>query len=161
MKKLFAISAALMCTLMLSAGPLSLRVQPITGNAVQNVLTSIGKVVYSGDSIYVYDLAQNALYKSKLAEVQNVAYTTDEQEQPTAITNNETQVQLLVYPNPTQGLLQVNKAEGDNVRIYDMKGQLLITNTLQDGSATINVTNLANGNYILLVQNGVFQFIKQ
>lgn len=144
-----------------SAETLSLRVQPITGKAQQEVLSAIGKMVYHGDSLYVYDYANNVLFYEALSKVRYVAFT-EEDNPATAISSSESKtVQLLVYPNPTQGQLQIRNAEGEMVRVYDTQGKSLITTQLQDGNATIDVSALPIGTYILLVQNGVFRFIKE
>lgn len=149
---------SLLCSLPLMAKYLT--IHPLTGNAMQTALVSVGKVVYRHDSLYVFDCAGYAVYHEALAKIRRVDYSSDQL--PTDISSAEnTKVQVVAYPNPTQGQLMVQYAEGDLVRIYALQGELLLTAPLYEGSATIDVSHLPEGTYLLLVQNGVFQFIKQ
>ncbi len=143
------------------AADLSLRVVPLTGNAKQEALAAIGKVVYHGDSIYVIDQLGVALYQEALDKVQHVEYTTADI--PTPGTSNDAQQELSVsiYPNPTLGQLSIVNAKGTDVRIYDLSGRLVQTSTLTEGATTVDVSSFSAGTYILLVQNDAFQFIKQ
>lgn len=137
-----------------------LTIHPLAGNAMQTALVSVGKVVYRHDSLYVFDCAGYAVYHEALAKIRRVDYSSDQL--PTDISSAEnTKVQVVAYPNPTQGQLMVQHAEGDLVRIYALQGELLLTAPLYEGSATIDVSHLPAGTYLLLAQNGVFQFIKQ
>ena len=137
-----------------------LTIPPLAGNAMQTALVSVGKVVYRHDSLYVFDCAGYAVYHEALAKIRRVDYSSDQL--PTDISSAEnTKVQVVAYPNPTQGQLMVQHAEGDLVRIYALQGELLLTAPLYEGSATIDVSHLPAGTYLLLAQNGVFQFIKQ
>ena len=137
-----------------------LTIHPLAGNAMQTALVSVGKVVYWHDSLYVFDCAGYAVYHEALAKIRRVDYSSDQL--PTDISSAEnTKVQVVAYPNPTQGQLMVQHAEGDLVRIYALQGELLLTAPLYEGSATIDVSHLPAGTYLLLAQNGVFQFIKQ
>ena len=144
-----------------SAGVLSLRVVPITGQAQQEVLSAIGKVVYRNDSLLVVDHANYPLYKEALQNLRRIDFTNAETPETAVSSPQDGTAHLSVYPNPTQGLLQVQNAEGDKVRVYNTQGKLLITKNLRDSSATIDVSALPIGTYLLLVQNGVFRFIKE
>lgn len=161
MKQKTIIFALLLCVAGASATTLSLRVQPITGKAQQEVLSTIGKMVYHSDSLYVYDRANYVLFREALGKVRYVNFT-EEDNPGTAIPSTESnEAQLSVYPNPTQGLLQVQNAEGNFARVYDPQGKQLFVTALQEGCAMIDVSALPAGTYLLLVQNGVFRFIKE
>ena len=137
-----------------------LTVFPLTGTARQNALASVGRVVYHGDSLYVFDHAGYSVYQEALAKIRRVDYSGNPLPTDIAQTEN-TQTTVVAYPNPTQGQLMVQHAEGDLVRIYGTEGKLLLTAPLYEGAATLDVSHLPAGPYLLLVQNGVFQFIKQ
>ena len=137
-----------------------LTIVPLTGTARQNALASVGRVVYHGDSLYVFDHAGYSVYQEALAKIRRVDYSTDQLPTDIAQTEN-TQTTVVAYPNPTQGQLTVQHAEGDLVRVYALQGELLLTVPLYEGAATLDVSHLPAGTYLLLVQNGVFQFIKQ
>lgn len=149
---------SLLCSLPLLAEHLA--IHPLTGNAMQTALVSVGKVVYRGDSLCVFDHAGYVVYHEALAKIRRVDYSDDQQ--PTDLSPAENaKAQVVAYPNPTQGQLMVQHAEGDFVRIYALQGELLLTAPLYEGSATIDVSHLPAGTYLLLAQNGVFQCIKQ
>lgn len=161
MKQRMILSVLLLCAVGAMATELSLRIVPLTGDAKQTTLSNVGKLVYYADSLFLVDKTGFVSYREALVKVQQVNYTT-EGKQPTSLPETEnTAAQLLAYPNPTQGMLQVLHAEGDVVRVYDAQGKLLQTANLYDGTATLDVSSYATGTYILLVQNGAFQFIKQ
>ena len=137
-----------------------LTIHPLTGNAVQAALASVGKVVYRHDSLYVFDRVGYMVYHEALAKIRRVDYNSDQL--PTDITPAEnTTTTVVAYPNPTQGQLMVQHAEGNLVRVYALQGELLLTAPLYEGAAMLDVSHLPAGTYLLLVQNGVFQFIKQ
>lgn len=137
-----------------------LRVVPLRGNQRDMALSAIGKVVYRGDSLYVCDRISNILYAETLHKAGHIVYA-EMQETPTDMSTNREQAEVKVYPNPTQGLLTVQNASGEAVRIYDLQGKAVLTASLYEGTASVDVSSLPVGTYVLLVQNGVFQFIKQ
>ena len=151
----------LICAAGVSAAELSLRVVPVTGKSQQEALSAIGKMVYRNDSLLVFDQAGNPLYKEALRNMRRIDFTeTDNPGTDVSAVENQ-KAKLSVYPNPTQGLLQVQHAEGDFVRVYDLQGKQLFATALHNGIATIDVSALPAGTYLLLVQNGLFRFIKE
>lgn len=137
-----------------------LHVVPLEGNLRDMALSAIGKVVYRGDSLYVRDQIGNVLYAQSLRHIGHIVYA-ERQKTPTDISTSQEQAEVKVYPNPTQGLLMVQNAEGEQVHIYDLQGKVVLAASLYEGTASVDVSLLPVGTYVLLVQNGVFQFIKQ
>lgn len=66
--------------------------------------------------------------------------------------------QAIVYPNPTNDILQIRNA-GDNplVRLISMSGAVL----LETQDTEVDLRNLANGTYIITVNNQAFKIIKE
>lgn len=97
--------------------------------------------------------------QNELASTDNVLYT------PNHIYGAETRsvsdLLLLVYPNPTQGDLNIelnSPSENPIVRIYDLNGKLLEVQYPNSKSMilTLNISHLANGFYFIeLDSNGV------
>ena len=61
-----------------------------------------------------------------------------------------------VYPNPAQNEINVSSINVtqkiENLAVYNMQGQLLISiNTKANNQQTINIEDLANGNYLLII----------
>ena len=70
---------------------------------------------------------------------------------------------LTVYPNPTNGELQVTGYElqvGNDYRIFNVMGQMVMNGKLADETATINVGSLPNGIYYLRIGNAVTKIVK-
>ena len=161
MKKIIVLSLALMSVSAFAA--LSLVVKPLSGGECITALGNIGKIVYSGDSIYVYDAAKTLVFSDLLANVQHVRFSDEQPSTPTGVedlqSNNATQV--FVYPNPTQDLLHVKNAQADVVRLYTLTGSLVQTAQCQNGEVQLNVSSCPAGSYLLLCGNEAFQVIKQ
>ena len=141
----------------------SLVVKPLSGKECITALGSIGKVVYSGDSLYVYDAAKNVVFSDLLANVQHIRFSDEQPSTPTSVENTQgnNALQVKVYPNPTQDILMVENAQGDVLRLYSMDGRLVVTQVVENGSAQVDMAELPTGNYLLLSGNQSFQVIKQ
>ena len=80
----------------------------------------------------------------------------------TAIENTPATSTIRVYPNPTASMLVVEGAKGSGTMdIYSLNGTLLFSQPMQEGTNTIQVSNIANGLYILKLPNDTFKFTKQ
>ncbi|MGN0033346.1 MAG: T9SS type A sorting domain-containing protein [Candidatus Limimorpha sp.] len=58
----------------------------------------------------------------------------------------------IVYPNPSNGMLTVEADGTNNVRIYNMAGQL-VSSHIVNGKAIINLSNISKGSYMMVVTN--------
>lgn len=140
----------------------SLVVKPLRGAECITALGVVGKLVYSADSLYVYDKAQALVFSDLLANVKHVRFS-DEQPSTTHVENTQgnNTLQVKVYPNPTQDILMVENAQSDVLRLYTMNGQLVVKQAVENGSAQVSMAELPAGNYLLLSGNQSFQVIKQ
>lgn len=163
MKNKFILICALLCSLHVWAVIPSLVVKPLSAKECITALGNIGKIVYSGDSLYVYDAAKNVVFGDLLANVQHIRFSDEQPNTPTSVENTqgESTLQVKVYPNPTQDVLMVENAQGNVLRLYTMGGQLVTIQPVNNGSAQVNMTELPAGNYLLISGNQSFQVIKQ
>lgn len=70
---------------------------------------------------------------------------------PEEITENSTP-KINVYPNPTNNILNVSSEENlKEVQVYDLFGKLLLQQSVNESSFTINLSNYTSGTYILRV----------
>ncbi len=79
---------------------------------------------------------------------------------PDITTNNSVLegAELFVYPNPVAETLRIDGAEaGSTFVVYDLQGRTL----LQTTESQLNVSALAEGTYLLKVNNQVVKFIKK
>ena len=80
-----------------------------------------------------------------------------------SIAENNTLETFMLYPNPTNGLLNISmKEQLENVEVYSILGRKVLEGT----ESVINTSNLSNGMYLLKVYTtngkiGVKRFIKQ
>ena len=141
----------------------SLVVKPLRGAECITALGVVGKLVYSGDSLYVYDKAQTLVFSDLLANVQHVRFSDEQPSTPTNVENTqgESTLQVKVYPNPTQEVLHVENAQSEVLRLYTMDGRLVGTQAVENGAAQVDMAELPAGNYLLLSGNQSFQVIKQ
>ncbi len=61
---------------------------------------------------------------------------------------------IRIYPNPaTSGVTRISGLQGSNlVTVYNTLGQAVITNNSNEGTVEINLSQQANGNYLVKVQ---------
>lgn len=141
----------------------SLVVKPLRGAECITALGVVGKLVYSGDSLYVYDKAQTLVFSDLLANVKHVRFSDEQPSTPTNVENTqgESTLQVKVYPNPTQEVLHVENAQSEVLRLYAMDGRLVGTQAVENGAAQVDMAELPAGNYLLLCGKESFQVIKQ
>jgi hypothetical protein len=162
MKRFLFLLGMLVLVISAQAVP-SLVVKPLSGKECITALGNIGKVVYSGDSLYVYDAAKNVVFSDLLANVQHIRFSDEQPSTSNQVENTQTNngLQVKVYPNPTQDVLMVENAQGNVLRLYSMDGRLVVTQAVENGSAQMDMAELPTGNYLLLSGNQSFQVIKQ
>ena len=73
-----------------------------------------------------------------------------------AVENVESSNSVVAYPNPTQDILMIQGIEEQSLRVFDLQGRLLKT----ENGTQVNVSNLAEGTYLLQVGTQVVRFIK-
>ena len=71
--------------------------------------------------------------------------------------NAESNVSYL-YPNPADGTIFIDNADGQRVRIYDNTGRMVKEEIYSGG---IDISSLANGLYAATVNNSVVKFVKR
>jgi hypothetical protein len=71
---------------------------------------------------------------------------------PAAPTSVSTDIatDVVIYPNPTSNVLNITTSDKVNVSILSMDGRTLIN---KNNASAINVSNLANGAYMIQVYN--------
>ena len=69
--------------------------------------------------------------------------------------------QVLVYPNPTRNVIKIKNTKTDMneaiAELYSVSGQLVLSENIslkKDNPQILNVSNLDNGYYILIIRNG-------
>jgi len=112
---------------------------PITG-ATSNTLTALT----SGNYTLVYS---NALGCETLSNLQQITIN------PTAL-NNLLIEQLIIYPNPSNGIFSIENLELKDLLVYDITGKVVYMKQLNNKSNhQIQLENIASGIYMLVAKN--------
>ena len=73
--------------------------------------------------------------------------------------------QIQVFPNPTAGMIQINGLEAKTlpIAVYDQMGHLIVRSIekVSNGSASLNLSGLANGNYLIKIGQGQEAVVKE
>ncbi|MCG8574726.1 MAG: agmatine deiminase family protein [Flavobacteriales bacterium] len=83
------------------------------------------------------------------------------QQQPFYVALNieeTTQSKVEIYPNPTNGFVQIPSSELEQVELTDLQGKEVAFTTLTNG---INISNLPAGVYILSIDQQQFKLVKE
>ena len=111
--------------------------------------------LFSGLESGTYTAGVQTAFSTGVSEIVDVTFTIEQ-----GATNIQLPegVEMKVFPNPASNLLQVVAGEMiQEVRMYDLLGQLVYTATVKDTHTRINVGHLREGVYMLQVQTAVGQ----
>ena len=117
-------------------------------------IATIGKWVYVGDDLQLFSHSGEVLAQEPVMSIRKITF--EEPSNSTALENITSQ-DIVVYPNPTQNVLLINGIEAQDLRVFDLQGRLLKT----ENGTQVNVSNLAEGTYLLQVGTQVVRFIKK
>jgi len=63
--------------------------------------------------------------------------------------------EIEMFPNPTTGIVNFNNVENAKIEVYNMMGQVVANANSNSVNTTIDLSNLANGNYVVrIVKDG-------
>lgn len=120
--------------------------------------------------IYAYDDAGNRISRNLVTTSLKSTDDSDEDEfQKFTLDNNS---DILIYPNPTPGLLNIEitnyTSEEDNnirVKVYSVNGTLILENEFFSGSFSVDLSEKQNGTYLMDMsvnsKNQYFTIIKK
>lgn len=138
----------------------TLVIEPLTGNELAQSIAQIGYVKFTDGMIRLYTHDGSLLAEQAISNVRKIVFQSSSPSDPTSLDNTDTQV-CRIYPNPTAELLHIDAATAQSARIYDMSGHLLITSAVNDGQTTLDVSQLAPGNYLLVLGTEIMKIIKK
>ncbi len=116
------------------APPITILGTPITGNALQ------------------YTTTWAALVDGTTGDAQGMPFEIHGSINSSIDDNRENNLE--VYPNPTNGILNINNAKETTVYIYNIIGELVHTSYVSTDVYQINMEKLSNGTYILKTIKG-------
>ena len=161
MKKSFLLPIFLLAVGWQLRAEMSLVVQPIADVAQITPFARIGKLVYSADSLYLYDAQRTLIYGEQLANVRHVRYS--DEVPPIGVGSNQEKEsdQIVIYPNPTADILFLEGVESAVIHLYTAKGELLQTIESHDMMAVVDMSAYPAGAYVLFCGNKAFSVIRR
>ena len=123
--------------------------------------------VYAQDFTYSYDVAGNRIKREiTQSQQQQILDNPEESLQTTAQEKNEPAFAVLLYPNPTSGILtlelpELQAGEQGSINVYSNMGQIVLQQRSVTAAQTLNLYNLLPGYYIVHITVGNKTVIKQ
>ena len=137
----------------------SVIIERLTGQDITMALAKVGKLTFTNDSVYLVAHEGTILGREAKSQTRRIVFgnTSTPSATPQVSDNN-----ILVFPNPAADHIIVNGVEtGTTVRIYANDGKPLEATTANGNTATLQVSHLAQGTYLLQVNTQIVKFIKQ
>ena len=73
---------------------------------------------------------------------------------PTSIANQESGINIIVSPNPSNGLLNITGVnEESKIQVYDLVGKKIHESTIRSNTHTIDLSNESKGIYVYKITN--------
>lgn len=102
------------------------------------------------------------LSNGESTEVTGVRKISFENNDFTAVEDVLTPSTIRVYPNPTADMLIIDGVTAkQEIAIYSLNGAKVLSSQSQEGTNTIQVSDLPNGVYLLKLANETFKLIKE
>lgn len=132
-----------------------LTVEYLDGQAKQEQLAKVSKIVFDGSENISLDLNDgNTKALGNVSSVQKIVFA----DGVLTSANQVNATSIKIYPNPTTESISIEGIEdGQQVKIYSVSGKLAQVSN----DSVINVASLANGEYIVVVGQTVAKMIKK
>jgi hypothetical protein len=131
----------------------------LTGAQLNAAANIQGTYSYDPDFGTILSIGNNQELTVKFNPVDNLNYTIVNKSVFTNVLNINSiskmeSMNLLIYPNPTNGIIQIrNELSSDaNLIITDITGKLIIKSQLSKLNNQIDLSNIVNGLYLLIIQ---------
>jgi len=115
---------------------------------------------------YKYDLEGNCISRNVITLTKSIS---SEQEYKKDVVFEDKETKIIIYPNPTKGLLKVEipdyrENEKSFYSIYDLNGKLYIKKKAKGKQSHLDISNYPDGTYILQInrkgKNSSWKIIK-
>lgn len=136
----------------------------VTAQSVsKQVIASSGNTISNTSNQLTYTLGETAIgLKSTTVSIDQGFLANLEQSGTLSTENSERIKAIQLYPNPVAEILHINfgKASKHIIHIYDLKGKQLFTLKSNTTEEKINLSFLANGIYVVRLENTESNTIK-
>jgi hypothetical protein len=134
------------------------------------ILMLISIVTYSQTISYEYDSAGNRITRT-VVTLKSAETSSSEEEEEEIVTDTWDEMIITIYPNPTEGELQLSITGGGlkdsyTYKIYSSEGKLILNGNINElGTTTLSLSGESSGAYILVLsgngENKSYKIIKQ
>lgn len=130
------------------------------GNTVEFFKVTGGGHTWPGTSVIIPAYGNTCLDFSASKEIWR--FFSQHQHTTASIENSQNSVKLNIWPNPTQGILNIQTENKivTNVTVIDMQGRIMTTIT-KEGIESIDLSNLKSGNYVAKISGKDFTVVKK
>lgn len=129
-----------------------------SGKEVKTDLATIGKLVFTPDSVFLVSYEDERLGQEARGKIQHIRFADKTHSALTTTTNND----LSVYPNPADNTINIiGIKQNTTVRIYSTNGALQIMEKISPTNNTLSVASLSKGIYLLQINTQVIRMIKR
>jgi dienelactone hydrolase len=124
--------------------------------------TSVQFLYSSNDTAYFYFIEDEATYFITLSVYYNgCSRSLTSDLSIVGINELVTKSSLNVYPNPTNGFLQISSDKAiEYIQLYNLLGELIVEIITDDKKLSIDCSKLSSGVYFLKSQAGIGRFVK-
>jgi len=110
------------------------------------------KILVKPDSDIIYQVEVTSVDGCKSKGLA-IIYVKQDPNPPSAISSTILR-QILVYPNPAKDFLTIETPELLVMKMYNIQGALVLSQTITEPKARLDINHLASGNYTLLMEAG-------
>ena len=81
----------------------------------------------------------------------------------TSVNNIDKENNFIIYPNPASTYVQIESDNLQNkcIEILDITGKVLISSSLRGTKQSVDISDLQNGIYFIMIENQVQKLIKK
>ena len=132
----------------------NLVIENANGKTQSQNVSLIGKWLFERDNLKLLDKEGNLLASESVLDIRKIIFLESSDQTGDKPIYEKA---ILIYPNPTQDILNIKGLDGGVVRLYDIEGVLLF----KTKDTQINVSAYPTGTYLLQIGTQVVRFIKQ
>ena len=136
------------------------RLQLLTQQEQLETAQTLGKMVFAGDKLLVYDLQDNLILETGLS-TDLVMLINAEDHNVTLRPNSLEEVNYDVNTAIDNTLVFNGVPAGAKIRIYTMNGVLVKQTVVTEQTTTLPMDDMPAGTYVLQINNTILKFLKQ
>jgi hypothetical protein len=114
----------------------------------------------SGETAQTFIATQNGSYAVQVS-TNGCEVVSDCVDITTVSLGELTATNLIIYPNPSEGVYQIESEQNLNFQIKNLQGQIIYSGTFSQGLNTLDLSDKTNGIYVLVMGAEKVRIVKQ